>query len=79
MAASQLLIGTMTAGQPLRGMTATVRLMDLVVMVWSTLRNQENQKARKHLSPKNCLSQEKIHQKVGIHLILALQNPNRSS
>ena len=45
--------------------------MDLVVVVWSTLKNQENQKARKRLSPENWLSL-KNSQKVGIHLILML-------
>ena len=61
----------MTASQPLGGMRVTVRSMDLV-MVCSTLGSQENRKAGKHLSPENRLSQEKIHQKVGIHLILEL-------
>ena len=79
MVAGQLLVGTMTAGQPCRGMTATMRLMDLVVMVWSTLKSKKNRKARKCLSPKNWLSQKKIHQKVGIHLISALQKPDRAS
>ena len=51
--------------------------MDLVV-VWSTLGSQENQKAKKRLSPQNRLSQEKIYQKVGIHLILALQSPDQA-
>ena len=77
MAAGQPLVGTMTAGQPLRGMTATS--IDLVVIVWSTLGSQENRKARKRLSPENRLSQEKIHQKVGIHLISALRRPGRAS
>ena len=79
MTASQPLVGTMTADQPLGEMTATVRLIDLVVMVWSTLRSQENRKTRKRLSPENRLSQKKIHQKVGIYFILALRNLDRSS
>ena len=78
MAVGQPLIGTMTAGQPQGGMTATMRSMDLVVM-WSTLKSQENRKAKKCLSSENRLSQEKTHQKVGIHLILALQSPDRAS
>ena len=69
----------MIASQPLRGMTAMVRSMNLVVMVWSMLRSLENRKSRKHLSPKNRLSQEKIHQKVRIYLILALRNLDRSA
>ena len=58
---------------------ATVRLMNLVVIVWSTLKSQENQKAKNWLNPENCLSQEnqkaknrKNCQKVGIHLISML-------
>ena len=44
-----------------------------MVMIMSLLKNQKNWKAKKRLSPKNRLSQEKIHQKVGIHLISALR------
>ena len=49
----------------------------LMVMLYSTLRSEENQKVKNCLSPKNRLSQEKICQKVGIHLILALQKPDQ--
>ena len=47
---------------------AMVRLIDMVVIVLSTLRSQENQKIKIQLSPKNC-------QKLGIHLILMLKKP----
>ena len=36
-AAGQFLVGIAIASQPLRRMTATVRLMDLVVIVWSII------------------------------------------
>ena len=42
------------------------------------LRNQENRKAKICLSPENRLSQEENCQKVGIHLILALQRPDQA-
>ena len=86
MAAGQPLVGTMVASQSLKRMTVTVRLMNLVVMVWSMLRSQENQKAKIWLSSKNCLSQEnpkaknrKNYQKVKIHRILTLWKPNQTS
>ena len=85
-ASGQSLVETMTVSQPLGKMTATVRLIDLVVMVWSTLRSQENRKAKNRLSLENCLIQENLkvknwknHQKVGIHLISMLKIPGQAS
>ena len=74
MVASQLLVKTIVANQPLKKMTAIKRLIDLVLVeiVWSMLKNQENylskenQKAKKYLSLKIWLSQKKSCQKVGI-------------
>ena len=59
----------------------TVKLLDLVlvVVVRNLLRNQENRKVRFCLNPKNRLNQEKICQKMGIHLILALEKPVQTS
>ena len=65
--ASQLTIKTMAVSQSLKEITTIVKLIDLLVMVWSTLESQKNRK--NYPSPKNRLSQEKICQKVGIHLI----------
>ena len=81
MATSQPLVETTIASQPLRKTMAIVRLIDLVLIeiMWSMLKNQENylsqenQKAKKCLSLKILLSQEKSCQKVGIQLILMLQ------
>ena len=68
------------AGQFLGEMTATVRLIKLVLVeiVWNMLKsqenclNQKNRKARKCLSLKIQLSQEKSYQKVEIQLISML-------
>ena len=60
------------ASQSLGEMTATMKSIDLVVMIWNTLKSQENRKVRKCLKPENWLSQEKIYQKARIHLISAL-------
>ena len=52
----------------------------MVLVVWKSLKSQENRKARNCLSPKNRPSQEnskaknrKNHQKVEIYLILTLR------
>ena len=48
-----------------------IRSIDLMLVVLKKLlRNQENQKTKNCLSPKNQLIQEKNCQKVGIYLIL---------
>ena len=58
--AYQLLVKTIILGKPLGKTAITVRLIDLVlvVIVWNMLKNQENQKAKNCLSPKNYLNQE---------------------
>ena len=61
MASDQPLVGTTIVGQPLEKTTIIVRLINLVVMVWSMLESQENPK--NCLSPKNGLNQEKNRQK----------------
>ena len=55
-AIGQPLVETTIAGQPLGGIIATVKLMDLLVR--SMLKSQENQKVKNWLSPENYLSQE---------------------
>ena len=69
-----------------------MKLIDLVLvkMVWNMLKSQENylsqktcliqenRKAKKCLSLKIRLSQEKNRQKVRIQLILTLQKPDQS-
>ena len=72
MAVGQLLVGITAASQPFEKTMAIIKLINLVLMVWSTLGSQEIQKAKNGLSFKNWLSQKKICQKVGIYLILTL-------
>ena len=60
MVADQFLVGMTTAGQFLKETTTTIRLIDLVlmVMVWSTLKSQENQKVKNWLSFENYISEK---------------------
>ena len=86
MAIDQPLIETSIASQLLGETTATVKLMDLVLIeiMWKMLRSQENcqsqenWKAKKRSSLEIWLSQEKSCQKVGIQLILTLQRLDQS-
>ena len=63
-AASRPQIGITIAGQRLKKIMETMILIDLVVIIWSTLRSQENQKAKNWLSPKNFLIREKQKAKI---------------
>ena len=64
------MVGAMATSQFLEKIMAIIRLMYLVVMMWSMLKSQENrknrlyqknQKAKNELNPKNCQKVE-IHQ-----------------
>ena len=57
-----------------------IKLVDLVLVmiVKILLRNQENQKVKNCLTPKNWLNQEKSCQKVRIYQILIPKKPNQT-
>ena len=55
---SQLLVITKRADKLLGEMIAIMSLINLMMIVLSTLKSQENQNAKNWLSFKNCLSQE---------------------